>query len=626
MENHEQNLPGEEQKNSPATELQQHSAENTSAAEEKTMPESEQDHDDDAHDDLHPEEHFSGLGKDELLARMEECFAAADPEQVRHTVRKVKEAYRDISREENEAKKRAWEEQKEDDDDIFMPAADKRDERFEELLRKYNLKRTESRREREKQLKTNLQVKLTIIEELKQLHETSDSMQKAFDKLQDLQARWREAGQVPQGYADDLWKSYHHHIDRFYDVVKISRELRELDMKKNAELKEELIAKAEQLKEVASVRDALHQLRDLHVKWREIGMAMKDANDALWERFRAASDLVHEKRKELEESLKGQREENLKAKIALCEEMEKMAEATYDSHKGWQDGNKAIEEIFGRWRKVGFVPKDDEDKTWKRFKEARNRFFRNREAYYGKQRDVFRDNLAKKIALCEEAEKLSGSTDWKNTAGQYKKLQEKWKNIGPVSRKHSDKIWKRFKAAGDKFFDSRGKHFAEADAALAAHAQQREQFIAGLASVAFTDDMKENKATLARIQNDWNEMGEMPRNERNRIETAFRDAMAKLYEQLKEKAGGDETLLQRLKYEQLSQSEKGRDQLYRERTHIQDRIKKLQSEINTLENNIGFFSKSKGAQSLVGEYQQKIDAAKAEVDKLKAQLKMIPRD
>ncbi|TND07814.1 MAG: hypothetical protein FD123_2804 [Bacteroidetes bacterium] len=628
MENNEENLPGDEQKLTPATETENNvTASLTEVQADIALPAAtEHDHEDDAHDDLHPEEDFSGLGKDELLQKMEECFAAADPEQVKHTVRKLKEIYREHAREELEAKKRAWEEQKEDEHDLFMPSADKRDERFEELLRKYNLKRTDSRRDREKQLKHNLQVKLTIIEELKQLHETSDSMQKAFDKLQDLQTRWREAGAVPQGYSDDLWKSYHHHIARFYDVVKISRELRDLDMKKNAELKEELIAKVEALKDVTSVRDALHQLRDLHAKWREIGFSAKETNDELWERFKAVSDKVHERRKELEAGLKVQREINLKAKIALCEEMEKMAETTYDSHKGWQDGNKAIEEVFGRWRKVGFVPKEDEDNTWKRFKEARNKFFRNRETFYGQQRDIFKENLQKKIALCEEAEKLQESTDWKNTANIYKKLQDKWKAIGPVSRKQSDRLWKRFKTAGDKFFENRGKHFAESDAALAANAQAREQFIAGMASVELTDNLKDNKAVIAKIQEDWNALGEMPRNDRNRLEAAFREAMSKVYELLKEKAGGDDKVLQRLKYEQLSQTENGRDQLYRERMNLQDRIKKLQNEINTLENNIGFFGKSKGAKNLVTEYQEKIDAAKTEVDKLKVQLKMIPRE
>jgi len=626
MEMNEQNPPAEEHKPSTATGEDHKTPADDQSTEAHTDTEHVSEHDEDTHEDLHPEEHFTGLGKDELLAKMEEAHAGADPEHFRHTVRKLKDAYRELSKEELEAKRRAWEAQKEDEDDEFAPAPDARDERFEELLRKYNFRRTEYRRDREKMLKQNLQVKLGIIEELKQLHETSDSMQKAFDKLQDLQQRWRETGPVPQGYADDLWKSYHHHISRFYDVVKISRELRELDMKKNQELKEELIKKAEALKDEPTVKTALNQLRQLHSKWREIGPAPKDANDALWERFKVASDKIHERKGELEAELRVKREANLAAKTALCEEMEAFSAKTHDSHKSWQDANKACEAIFERWRGIGFVPKEDEDKTWKRFKEARNKFFRNREAFYAKQREEYKKNLDQKTELCAQAEALQNSTDWKNTANAFKKLQDKWKTIGPVPRKHSDKIWKRFKAAGDKFFESRGKQYAEADAAFKQNVTARETFIASLADVQLGDDMKANKEQVRKLQEEWNALGEMPRADRPRLENAFREAMGKVYEQLKEKAGGDETLLQRLKYEQLQQTERGRDQLYRERLHLQDRIKKLQGEIITLENNIGFFGKSKGAQSLVTDYQTKIDNAKAEVTQLKAKLKMIPRD
>lgn len=624
MEHSEQNQPGDEQKLVSAT-----GAGTTTPADEtvnETSTDHLSEHDHDHLDDLHPEEDFSALGKDELLKKMEEAFAGAEPEKMRHIVQKLKEMYRQLAREALENKRRAWEESKEDEHDAFMPAVDPRDEKFEELVRKYNIKRTEFRRDREKVLKQNLQIKLTIIEELKQLHETSDSMQKAFDKLQELQHRWKEAGPVPQGYADDLWKSYHHHIDRFYDVVKISRELRDLDMKKNQEAKEELLAKAEALADEAQLKDALNKLREIHVKWREIGPAAKEVNDSLWERLRAASDKVHARRQELEAKFDEQRKANLVLKLALCEEMEKFSGTTYDSHKGWQDGNKICDEIFERWRKVGFVPKEDEDKTWKRFKEARNIFFRNREVFYGKQRDESKTNLDQKIALCEEAEKLMSSTDWKKTADAFKRLQDKWKTTGPVPRKVSDKVWKRFKAAADTFFENRNKQFAAADAALADNVKTREEFIAGMAGVELTEDLKANKAVIAKLQEDWYALGEMPRNEKNRLDNAFRDALGKVFEQLKEKAGGDENVLLRLKYEQLSQTEKGRDQIYRERMNIGDKIKKLQTEINTLENNISFFGKSKGAQSLVTDYQQKIDSAKEEVIRLKAQLKMIPRE
>lgn len=578
-----------------------------------------------AQDELQVIEDLSGLDKAGLIRRMEEACASTEPESVRLIVQKLKELFREIVREELETKRRAWEATKEGDDDTFEPAADFDADHFEDLLKKYNQKRTELRRQRDGEQRRNYQVKLGLLDELKALAETSESMNKAFDKLQDLQKRWREVGPVPSANVQELRQNWQHHLDRFFDVVKISRELRDLDYKKNQELKNELIAKAEALAEEPSVRRALSQLHEIHEHWREIGPAAKEVNDQLWEKFKAASDKVHERKNALLEDQKAVQAENLVKKQALCVKMEEESEKTFDSHRGWQDANTAVEALFAEWRKVGHVPKDDEDKTWKRFKEARQKFFRNREGFYAKQRDEFKKNLEAKNALCEKAEALRESNDWKGTADKFKRLQDEWKKVGPVPRKVSEKIWQRFKAAADAFFENRNKHFAAADAAFKENAAAREALIAEANAAVIPDDLNAARELLASFQKRWAEMPPSPRNERERLDNGWKAALDKLMGQLKAK-GGDENTLNRIRYDQLRQTEKGKDQLYRERVSLQEKIKRLQGEINTLETNLGFFGKSKGAQSLVTEYQAKVDHAKAEVDKLKAQLKMIPRD
>lgn len=599
--------------------------------EENNRPEDEKDQvmvaadEQDHHDELHPAEDFSSLSREELFAKLNEYANLSDLEPSRGSVQKIKDLFREHTKEEHDRKRREWEASKEDEHDVFMPAPDTLSDKFEEVLRKYNQKRAEQKRLKEVETRNNLRRKIELLDELKALAESSESMNKAFDKLQDLQARWREIGPVPSANATEIRNNWQHHLDRFFDVVKISRELRDLDHKKNHDLKEELIQKAEALAQEPSVRKSLDQLRVLHEQWKEIGPAGKESNDQLWERFKVASDAVHARKQVLLEDARVKQQENLKAKMALCEKMDAEAEKTYKSHREWQEAGKGIEALFEEWRKIGHVPKEDEDKTWKHFRDARLKFFRNRESYYGQQREVHKKHIADKMALIEKAEALKDSTDWKNTPQKFRNLQEDWKKTGPVPKKQGDKLWERFRGAADAFFENRNKHFSEQDASYKANSDAREAYINEVKAVTLPQDLTEARNAISEYQKKWTEMPYAARADKERLEKEWKAVQDNLMEQLKER-GGDETTLQRMRYDQLKSSDKGREQLQRERMNIQDKIKRLTAEINTLETNLGFFGKSKGAQALVADYQQKVDKARAEVDQLKAKLKQIPRE
>lgn len=579
----------------------------------------------DHHDELQPAEDFSGLSREELFAKLEEMFNHSDVEPSRATVQKIKDTFRELTKEEHERKFREWEASKEDEHDVFMPAADQLADKFEEILKKYNQKRAELKRQKDIELRKNLEKKMELLHELKALAESSDSMQKAFEKLQDLQARWRDVGAVPSANAGELRNNWQHHQDRFFDVVKISRELRDLDHKKNHELKEELIAKAVALADEPSVRKSLDQLKAFHEQWKEIGPAAKEVNDQLWEKFKAASDVVHARKQVLLADARVKQVENLGLKVALCEKMELESDKTFKSHRDWQEAGKAVEALFEEWRKIGHVPKEDEDKTWKQFRDARLKFFRNRETFYGQQREVHKQHVADKTALCEKAEALKDSTDWKNTPVKFRQLQDDWKKTGPVPKKLGDKLWERFRGAADVFFENRNKHFAEQDASYKANSEAREAMIKEVSAVELPQDLVEARNLIGEFQKKWSELPYAARADKDRLDKEWKDAQDKLFEQLKAR-GGDENTLQKIRYDQLQQTDKGRDQIYRERTAIQEKIKRITAEINTLETNLGFFGKSKGAQALVADYQQKVDAAREEVVKLKAALKQIPRE
>lgn len=577
------------------------------------------------HDELHPAEDFSGLTRDELFAKLNEIHNQSDLDPSRGSVQKIKELFREHTKEELEKKRREWEANKEDEHDVFMPSPDTLSDKFEEVLRKYNQKRAEQKRVKEAETRNNLRRKIELLDELKALAESSESMNKAFEKLQDLQARWREIGPVPSANANELRNNWQHHLDRFFDVVKISRELRDLDHKKNHDLKEELIGKAEALSQEASVRKSLDQLRVLHEQWKEIGPASKEVNDQLWERFKTASDAVHARKQVLLEDAKAKQEENLKLKSALVVKMDEEAAKEYKSHREWQEAGKAVEALFEEWKKIGHVPKEDEDKTWKHFRDSRLKFFKARESYYGQQREVHKKHVDDKMALIAKAEALKDSDDWRNTPQKFKQLQEDWKKTGPVPKKQGDKLWERFRGAADHFFQSKNKHFSDQDAAYKANSEAREAFINEQKNVVLPEDLNEAKNLIGEQQKKWSELPYAARADKDRLDKEWKAVQDAMMTQLKER-GGDETTLQRMRYDTLKTSDKGREQIQRERMNIQDKIKRLTGEINTLETNLGFFGKSKGAQALVADYQQKVDKARAEVDRLKAQLKQIPRE
>jgi hypothetical protein len=577
------------------------------------------------HDELHPAEDFSSLSREELFAKLNDLANQTDLDPTRGSVQKLKELFREHTKEELEKKRREWEAAKEDEHDVFMPSPDTLSDKFEDVLRKYNQKRAEQKRLKEVETRNNLRRKIELLDELKALAESSESMNKAFEKLQDLQARWREIGPVPSANANELRNNWQHHLDRFFDVVKISRELRDLDHKKNHDLKEELIAKAEALANEPSVRKSLDSLRVLHEQWKEIGPAGKEVNEQLWEKFKAASDAVHVRKQALLEDAKEKQEENLKLKTALVARMDEEAAKTYKSHREWQEAGKVVEGLFEEWRKIGHVPKEDEDKTWKHFRDSRLKFFKSRESYYGQQRETHKKHIDDKMALIARAEAMKDSTDWKNTPQKFKQLQEEWKKTGPVPKKQGDKLWERFRGAADAFFQNKNKHFADQDATYKANSDAREAFINEQKSVVLPQDLNEAKNVMAEQQKKWSELPYAARTDKDRLDKEWKAVQDAMLAQLKER-GGDETTLQRMRYDQLKGSDKGREQLQRERMNIQDKIKRLTGEINTLETNLGFFGKSKGAQALVADYQQKVDKARAEIDRLKAQLKQIPRE
>ncbi len=477
---------------------------------------------------------------------------------------------------------------------------------FKALYMEFKKERAEYNREQDALREENLAKKQAIIEELKVLVEEPGDMKEAFPKFRELQNRWREIGPVPQQNFRDVNDTYQLYITKFYDLVDINRELRDLDFKKNLEAKTGFCEQAEALAAEEDVVEAFKELQKLHEQWKDLGPVAKEFRDEIWERFRAATSVINKRYQAHFEGMKAQQMENLAAKQALCEQVEAIAEKEISSSSQWNSLSKEIEEIQAKWRTIGFATRKENQKVYDRFRAACDKFFERKRASFADFKDSMNENLAKKMAIIEEAESLKDSTDWKATSDRLIELQRQWKEIGAVPRKKSEQIWKRFRAACDAFFTARDNR-PDGQGSLSANLAAKKALIEEIKAYEPAAD-KDAEAQKAFVEK-WNSIGFVPFKEKDAIQAAYKEAMASKFPGFGSRGPR--------RFERG-----GRDR--RPMTEV-DRLKEqfnaLQSEIQTYENNIGFFGLSKGAEKLKAQMQERIDAAKAKLEELKAQIR-----
>ena len=483
---------------------------------------------------------------------------------------------------------------------------------FKSLYMDYKKERADYNREQDAQREQNLTRKQAVIEELKALVEEPGDMKDAFPKFRDIQNRWREVGPVPQQSFRDVNDTYQLYVTQFYDLVDINRELRDLDFKKNLEAKTVFCEQAEKLAEDENVVEAFKELQKLHEQWKDLGPVAKEYREAIWERFRAATSVINKRYQAHFEGLKAQQSDNLAAKVALCEEVEAIAEKEITSSTEWNALSKQIEEIQAKWRTIGFATRKDNQKVYERFRAACDKFFERKRASFTEFKDSMNANLEKKMAIIEEAEKLKDSTDWKATGDRLIELQKQWKEIGAVPRKKSEQIWKRFRAACDAFFTARDNRGKGGNGDFAANLEAKRALIEEIK--AYVPEADKDAQAQKDFAERWSAIGFVPFKEKEAVTAAYREAMAEKFPGFGARGGRRE-------------GGRGNARVERERRPLTetDRLKEqftqLQQEIQTYENNIGFFGLSKGAEKLKAQMQERIDAAKAKLEALKAEIR-----
>ena len=482
---------------------------------------------------------------------------------------------------------------------------------FKGVYANYKKERAEYNRQQDALREENLVLKQAVIDDLKALVEKQEDVNSTFPAFRELQNRWKSIGPVPASKFRDLNDNYQYNVEKFYDMVKINRDLRDLDFKKNLEAKQKFCEFAEKLSENDNVVEAFRELQKLHEQWKEFGPVAKEFRDSIWERFKAATSVINKKYQAYFEDQKEKQQENLEEKTKLCEMTEAIASKEVKSSNEWNTLSAEIEEIQKKWRTIGFATRKENQKIYDRFRAACDKFFERKREYYAQFKDTMNENMEKKLSLIEQAEALKDSKEWKKTTEALIALQKQWKEIGAVPRKKSEQLWKRFRAACDSFFNERDAQ-AKPENDYYGNLKAKKALIEEIKAYELSEDAAANLAAAKEFAAKWQGIGFVPFKEKENIQAAYNEAFKSKFPDFnaRPQRGGGRT-------------SGGQNKTLSEKDRLVQQYGKLQQDIVTYENNIGFFSASKNSEPFIRQMQERIDAAKQELKALEAKIRTI---
>lgn len=498
------------------------------------------------------------LSKEEILEKLTGLVGAA-ADATRNEVEALKQAYYKIHRSEVDELKKAFLTAGGEEKDFVAPE-DETESKIKELLNVYKEKRAAILAEEERVKAANYALKLQLIDQLKALTESQEDFNKLYNDFKDIQQRWKEVKAVPQEHVSELWKNYQIYSEKFYDIIKINNQFRDYDFKKNLEMKTALCETVEKLQTEPDVISAFHQLQKLHQQWREIGPVAKELREDLWSRFKAASTIINKRHQEHFEGLKAKEQENLEAKTAICEQIENIDFPALKSFKDWEEKNKEVIALQDKWKTIGFAPKKSNVKIFERFRAACDVYFNRKSEFYKNIKDEMEKNLELKKVLCEKAEALKDSTDWKSTTEKMIALQKEWKTIGSVARKHSDAVWKRFISACDYFFEQKNKNASSQKSVEQTNLAAKKALIEKINTIDEADH-DEALAALKGYMTEWNTIGHVPFKEKDKIYKEYHEAVDKQFDRLKVDQNDRKMQTFRNSLSDMSNGERGKGKL-----------------------------------------------------------------
>ena len=577
---------------------------------------------DDENEDVETEYDFSNCNKLELIEILEETVQDADVVKIKDKVVAVKSNFLRICKEERDKEMEQFILDG-GDAESYEHVEDPLEIRFKAAFNIFRDNKLKYNETLEAQKVVNLQQKNAILEELKQLINSEETLKKTYDEFRNLQDRWKEIGQVPATEITNLWNNYHFLVEKFYDKVKINRELRDLDLKKNLEAKIELCEKTEELLLEKSVTKAFKLLQKYHDEWKEIGPVPQEKKDEIWERFKNTTDKINQVRREHYSKIQEEQQANYDAKVAICEKIEEVLNDSINSIGAWQKKSNDVNDLFKVWKTLGPAQKKLNDEIWARVKGSMDAFFSNKKEFFSRLKEQQLENYNRKLQLCVEAEALADSKEWKKATDRIKKLQEEWKKIGPVPKRHSDKIWKRFRSACDAFFTSKSEHFSGIKGVEEENLRLKRELLERIKAYEIKNERSENMEAIKAFQREWMTIGYVPMKYKASTQEEYRKSIDALFDKMKINENELSTAEYRNMVEGMKDDPDSRDKVRRERNILTNKITKLREEIIVLENNIGFFSNSKQSEIMRAEYEKKINRAKNDVKVLEAKLKIL---
>lgn len=561
---------------------------------------------------------YAAMDKKQLVEVLQN-LAQQPVNEVKEDVVRVRVAFAAIRKEELAKEKEAFI-AKGNEEAAFAPAADELEEQFRSLYAEIKEKRAAYNAAQDALKAENLAKKREIISKINEIAEDADNVNRQYSTVQQLQQDFKAIGEVPSENDTEVWKSYQVAVERFYDLLKMNKELRDYDFKKNLEQKQALCAEAEALDEEADIVDAFKKLQQLHTSWREIGPVSKEIREELWTRFKNASAVINKKYQSFFEERKANEKKNAEGKEALCVKIEAISTDNLKTYAAWDEATKAIIGLQEEWKKLGFASRKMNTELFARFRKSCDEFFAKKAEFFKRMKDELAANLAKKIELCEKAEALKDSTEWKKTTDALIALQKEWKTVGPVVKKHSDAVWKRFIAACDAFFEEKKKQNVNVHSVEHENLKQKKDIIAQINSILENKETEDAPNKVRELMKKWQEVGHVPYKEKDKVYAEYKAAIDKAFEQLDMKAKKARMANFANSINQMSDTGK----VYHERERLVRAYEMKSQELKTYENNLGFFNaQSKSGNSLVKEMERKIANIKEEIAMLEQKIKLI---
>ena len=562
----------------------------------------------------------TSLSKEELLAALTELSQKEATDIGRDEVSRLKQQFYAIRKNEIEKEKAEFIANG-NEEAAFAAKTDELEEKFKEALNIIKEKKAVLLAAQEAERQNNFEQKAKILDEIKTLAADTDNVNRTFNRFKELQQEFKNVGEVPPTVATEQWKQYQDAVEAYYDQLKINKELRDYDFKKNLEIKQLICAEAEKLTEETDIIVAFKRLQDLHEKWREVGPVAKDIREEIWGRFKDASAIINKKYQAYFEERKNREQENENAKTAICERIEALDFESLKSYSAWDEMTKVILEAQEDWKKLGFASKKMNNVLFARFRETCDKFFEMKANYFKNIKDDLASNLEKKIALCEKAEALKDSTDWKKTTDEFVALQKEWKTIGAVAKKHSEVVWRRFLAACDYFFEEKKKKTSGVRQTEQANLKLKKEVIAKLGAIAEDTPREEAIKQVKELMAQWQEIGHVPYREKDKVYETYRAKVDELYKRFDMR--GSQARMSNFE-DSVNEMSGDENKLYRERERLMRNYEQKRNELNTYENNMGFFnSKSKSGDSMLRELERKIQRIKEEIATLEQKIKVI---